>query len=155
MQNQAASGHVAIRQFSSKFRAVGSTAAVDARDNASTRHSSADRGVPIYWLGGAKLADDYQDFYDGSWDDERNPKNQRGQGRSARWTWTGSDHQGTEYSANNTGALGRGEWVAYGQLNGGACGPGPRIKSGVTIGRVRDGRRERTAIRVPIRRMGR
>ena len=25
-------------------------------------------GVPIYWLNGAKVADDYADFYDGSWD---------------------------------------------------------------------------------------
>ena len=39
---------------------------VDARDNTGTTHTSSNRGVPIYWLRGAKVADDYADFYDGS-----------------------------------------------------------------------------------------
>ena len=40
-------------------------AAKDARDNTSTTYTSSDKGVPIYWLGGAKVADEYEDFYDG------------------------------------------------------------------------------------------
>ena len=57
---------------------VGSTAAVDARDNTGTTYTNTDKGVPIYWLGGAKAADDYEDFYDGDWDDEVNDKNESG-----------------------------------------------------------------------------
>ena len=34
--------------------------------------------MPIYWLNGAKAADQYEDFYDGSWDDEANDKNESG-----------------------------------------------------------------------------
>ena len=34
-------------------------------------------GVPIYWLGGNKVADDYADFYDASWDSNI-PRNERG-----------------------------------------------------------------------------
>ena len=47
-----AAGHVAIRAHSSLFKVVGSTSAVDARDNTSTRYSSSDKGVAIYWLNG-------------------------------------------------------------------------------------------------------
>ena len=65
---------MAIRPYSSQFRVVGSTAAVDARDNTSTTG----RGVPIYWLNGAKVADHYADFYNGNWDDEANPKDKSG-----------------------------------------------------------------------------
>ena len=48
-----------------QFRALGSTADVDARDNTNT---AAGEGMPIYWVGGDKVADDYADFYDGTWD---------------------------------------------------------------------------------------
>ena len=63
-------GHPDIRQYSSLFKVLGSTASVNARDHTGTTGS----GVPIYWLngdslpGGGKVADSYGDFYDGSWD---------------------------------------------------------------------------------------
>ena len=57
---------------------VGCTAAVDARDNTATTYTATDKGVPVYWLNGAKAADEYEDFYDGSWDDEANDKNESG-----------------------------------------------------------------------------
>ena len=76
VQGRAAAGHSSIRSFSSKFRVVGSTGAVDARDNTSTTYTSADKGPPIWWLNGAKAADHYEDFYDGSWDNE-NARNER------------------------------------------------------------------------------
>ena len=60
----AGGGHASIRGFASQFRALISTAAVDARDNTATTGD----GVPIYWLNGDKVADNYADFYDGSWD---------------------------------------------------------------------------------------
>ena len=71
VQEQAAAGHSAIKAYSSQFRVVGSTRAVDARDNTGTTGT----GVPIYWLNGSKVADHYADFYNGSWDDEANPRN--------------------------------------------------------------------------------
>ena len=60
---------------SSGFRALVSTDATDARDNTLTTFVYSDDdddtndelGVPIYWLQGLKLADNYQDFYDGTW----------------------------------------------------------------------------------------
>ena len=65
VQNAAAGGHADIQEYSSGFRVVGSTEGDDARDNTDTRYTSSDKGVPIYWLGGNKVADNYEDFYDG------------------------------------------------------------------------------------------
>ena len=78
IQTRAAAGHTDIQDYSAGFRVVGCTAAVDARDNTSTTYTATDKGVPIYWLNGAKAADQYEDFYDGSWDDEANDKNESG-----------------------------------------------------------------------------
>ena len=74
VQGRAAAGHTDIRTHSAGFKAVVCTAADDARDNTRTTGT----GVPIYWLNGTKVADNYGDFYDGSWDDEANDKNESG-----------------------------------------------------------------------------
>ena len=76
VQGQAAAGHADIQDYSSWFRVVGSTADTDARDNTET--TSSDTAAAIYWLNGAKVADDYVDFYDQSWDDETNPRDRAG-----------------------------------------------------------------------------
>ena len=100
IQNLAAAGHTDIQSYSSAFNVVGSTVAVDARDNTGTTYTSSDKGVPIYWLNGNKVADQYQDFYDGGWDEEASMRDQRGSSVSppisAIGVWTGSDHDGTE-----------------------------------------------------------
>ena len=101
VQDRAAAGHSAIQAYSSGFRAVGCNSSVDARDNTETTYTSTDKGVPIYWLGGNKAADDYEDFYDGSWDDEANDKNESGTdgtdtSMSDNYPWTGCEHDGTE-----------------------------------------------------------
>ena len=57
-------GHPDIRAYASEFKVLGSSSTEDAR--AHTETTGAD-GVPIYWLNGAKLANDYGDFYDGTW----------------------------------------------------------------------------------------
>ena len=94
VQNAAASGHTAIQGYSSGFRAVGSTD---------------DTGVPIYWLGSNRLADDYEDFYDGDWDDEVNATKESGTSRpfdsstTANRPFAGSDHDGTGDSPNELG----------------------------------------------------
>ena len=112
VQNRAAAGHADIRDYSSAFKVVGCTADVDARDNTGTTHTSTDRGVPIYWLEGNKVADNYQDFYDGTWDDEANDRNESGNdahdtSQSANYPWTGCDHNGTESISGNSLALGK------------------------------------------------
>ena len=97
VQGRAAAGHSSIRPFSSKFRVVGSTSSVDARDNTSTTYTSSDKGPSIWWLNGAKAADNYEDFYDGSWD------NKAGHGRTesgggvndSTLIWTGTGNNGT------------------------------------------------------------
>ena len=100
VQEDAGGGHRDIQSRSSSFRALGSTGAVDARDNTATAHTADDRGVPIHWLNGPKAADDYADFYDGSWD-HRNPIRDDGGGSvtfgDSDYIWTGSGSDGTEY----------------------------------------------------------
>ena len=101
VQGRAAAGHTDIRTYSAGFRVVGCTAAVDARDNTSTTFTTEDKGVPIYWLNGAKVADEYEDFYDGSWDDEVNDKDESGTNGldtsvATNRPFTGCDHDGTE-----------------------------------------------------------
>ena len=82
-----------MANYASQFKVVGSTADTDARDNTETTGT----GVPIYWVNGNKLADGYSDFYDGSWDDETNIKDESGENRSSPLLiFTGSGNDGTE-----------------------------------------------------------
>ena len=97
VQGRAAAGHTGILSYSTGFRVVGCTNSVDARDNTSTTGT----GVPIYWLNGSKVADNYRDFYDSSWDDEANDKNESGANgpdtsQIANYPITGCNHNGTK-----------------------------------------------------------
>ena len=127
-------GHVDIQDYSSWFRVVGSTESTDARDNTNT--TSSDTGAFIYWLNGAKVADNYGDFYDGTWDDEANPRGANGAAitftSSNNHVWTGSNNNGTEaFHSGRSEALGTGP-VRSGRLNG-AGGP---LNSGNTYVRA-------------------
>ncbi len=129
VQTAAAAGHADIQQYNSGFRVVGSTADVDARDNTATTYTSADKGVAIYWLGGNKVADEYEDFYDETWDDEANAKDESGSDRSTSLgtdkPLTGSDHNGTEaFSGASSRALGASS-VQLGSPNSSTSGNGP------------------------------
>ena len=130
VQDRAAAGHAGIQAYSAGFRVVGCTAAVDARDNTSTTYTTADTGVPIYWLNGAKAADDYEDFYDGSWDDEANDKNESGTdgpdtSMVLNYPITGCGNDGTEaFSDLDSRALGTSH-VRIGQPNSSGSGHGP------------------------------
>ena len=65
VQTRAKTGHSAISDScGNRFKVVASTT-IHARDNTMTR--STDTGASIHWLNGAKVADDYADFYDGDW----------------------------------------------------------------------------------------
>ena len=79
------------RDFSGEFRALISTATVDARDNT----ASTGAGVPIFYLGGGRLADDYADFYDGSWQTPSCGRDESGEHICYGMVWTGSLADGT------------------------------------------------------------
>ena len=124
VQGAAAAGHADIQAYSAGFRTVASTADVDARDNTGTAYTDDQKGPPIYWLGGAQLADHYEDFYDGSWDEVATGRDEAGtsvsfpQYDSNNTVWTGSERDGTEAmgSNGNSSALGTGAPVV-GLLN--------------------------------------
>ncbi len=113
-------------------RAVVSTPGVSARLHTDTTWTETDRGVPIYWISGfktgAKVADDYADFYDGDWDDEANPSDGYGSAvvvSSDNQPWTGSANDGTELMEGGVSrALGQ-PLVGIGGLNSSTTGVGP------------------------------
>ena len=125
IQTAAAAGHTAIRAYADQFKVVGCTNARSAKANTETR--STDTDAPIYWLNGSKVAENYTDFYDGSWDDEVNDKNQAGSNgpntsMDANYPFTGCEHDGTTYSARY---LGHSVLVTVGRPNSSASGNGP------------------------------
>ena len=106
-----------IRAYHFHFRVLGSTADVDARDNTRTNPNDY-TSVPIYWMGGDKVADNYNDFYDGSWDSETWTASTGASSSNARNFWTGSNNDGTEsFTAGVSNALGAIS-VRRGTLNG-------------------------------------
>ena len=133
IQTRAAAGHTDIQAYSAGFRVVGCTAATDARDNTETTYTGTAKGVPIYWLNGAKAADEYEDFYDGSWDDEANDKNESGTdahdtSQTANWPWTGCNHNGTEFrqfAGTVSRGLGSNNDVRYGRPDSSTVDHGP------------------------------
>ena len=90
-------------------RALVSTPGVDARVRTDTTFTAGDKGVPIYWLRGTKVADDYEDFYDGSWDDVASPTDSTGAVTTVTTQpWTGSANDGTElFDGTESRAMGR------------------------------------------------
>ena len=83
------------------FRALVSVyQGLDARGNTLTRKPGVGgdpgSGSPIYWVKGQKVADDYADFYDGSWDSREARTSSGGLLLGdAIEIWTGSTHEGT------------------------------------------------------------
>ncbi len=117
VQGRAAAGHAAIRAYAGGFRAVGSTVFVNAQRNTCTR--GAGTGVRIHWLNGSKVADDYGDFYDGSWDDRTNPRFEDGTAApGTHVVFTGSYTNGT---AHYPDALGN-QRSRYGRVGAGQEG---------------------------------
>ena len=114
-------------------RALVSTPGVDARVRTDTTFTADDKGVPIYWLRGSKVADDYEDFYDGSWDDVASPRNSRGAVVTVTTQpWTGSSNDGTELFAGTVSlALGRTR-VGIAGLGSTTAGHGPLSGGDVT-----------------------
>ena len=80
-------------------RALISTRTVRARENTDTDTGA---GVPIWWLGGDKVADGYADFWDGSWD-SRASRGTHGDPRG-RLVWTGSGPGGSQWLGGYAGS---------------------------------------------------
>ena len=103
-------GHAAIREHAAMFRALACTQDVDARSHTGTTGGG---GVPVYWLNGGKVADDYADLYDGSWATNA-PRDERGEavpGNTVR-VFTGCASDGT---GEDGFELGHGWRVAIGR----------------------------------------
>ena len=129
VQGRAAAGHTDIQAYSSAFRVVGCTSDSDATANTGA-YNSAGTGVPIHWLNGNKVADDYPDFYDGSWDDEANDKNELGDNgpdtsQTANFPLTGCQDYGEEANLGGRSlALGQ-PTPRVGRPNSSATNAGP------------------------------
>ena len=104
VQTRAKAGHSAISDSCGNlFKVVGSTSSVDARVNTDTE--STDTAALIYWLTGAKVADDYADFYDGNWD-SRVVRSESGGAVGAVTVYTGSNQNGTKHTTQFLGGSG-------------------------------------------------
>ena len=127
-----------VSVIANTFRAVASSRHVDARVNTGTTYTTAEKGVPIYWANGGKVADDYEDFYDGDWDDEANARDEYGNLRALPdGVWTGSGHDGTElFDGTVSRAFGQGE-TGYGTPGSVTPGAGP-LYSGSSADRAEE-----------------
>ena len=114
VQTAAKAGHTAITDpCGDLFKAVASTSAVDARANTDTE--SSDTAASVWWLGGTKAADDYADFWDGTWD-SYGRRTEAGAGGASNLVYTGSDDDGTKH---NTDFLGSSAGWRIGDINTG------------------------------------
>ena len=100
-----------MQTYANDFTALVSTETVNARTNTLTRATDTD--APIYWVGrsgtvggSSRAADDYADFYDGTWQNSRIGRNESG-GISGFFTvlWTGTNTDGTPHATKFMGSL--------------------------------------------------
>ena len=97
------SGHPDIRAYGSHFRVLASTSSIDARDHTGTTYTVDDAGVPIYWLGGDKVAENYSDFYDGEWDSNASRDELGSAAGVNEEPFTGSKSDGTKFPGEHIG----------------------------------------------------
>ena len=93
VRGKVAAGHLNLRPYSSDFRALVSTATVAAIDHLEATGT----GVPVYWVNGAKLADDYPKFWDGGWDNQADTDRRNAAGAAS----DGSTRQHDPYTGTN------------------------------------------------------
>ena len=107
------------------FYPVASIRHIDARVITNTTYTNEDKGAPVYWVGGGKAADDYEDFYDGDWDDE-SARNVRGEPVPLPdGVWTGSTADGRELMDGGTSRAAGESRVGYGAPGSTVTGEGP------------------------------
>ena len=134
VQAAAKGGHAAISaSCGDRFKVLGSTATVDARENTDTE--STDTAAAIHWLGGAKVADDYADFYDGTWDDYGATDENGIANRTI--VFTGSNNDGTKHVTRFLGApLPMGSRGDHGSVQRGHPSQGQMLQAGDSSTRV-------------------
>ena len=124
-------------EYKSKFKALISTCRKDDENILRTvRHAinhvqMTGTGVPVYWVGGSKVADNYNDFWDGSWDNEAlaNLRDERGRAvrlgtgseNTSQRPWTGTT-QGGQSAATHCAGNPDSNYVVFGNP-GGSRGP--------------------------------
>ena len=116
VRTRAAAGVTAIQPYANDFTALVSTQTVNARANTLTRATDTD--VPIYWVRSGtvgaddRVADDYADFYDGSWATGGTGYSEIGSSKplSSHVVWAGSNPNGSTHS---TGYMGSSSGGAY------------------------------------------
>ena len=127
--------HMALQDFKGELRMLISTEHTDARDNTDTNTKTTGVGVPIYWVNsigqdgnidaGEKVADDYNDFYTGSWNSQAGRYlNGRPVGSTEK-ILTGSASDGEKDRGPPSGYAG-GSRVRFGQLQ-----PGQEMYAGL------------------------
>ena len=112
VSTRAAAGVTAMRTYADDFKALVSTASVNARANTLTRATDTD--VPIYWVrtgtvpAGSRVADDYADLYDGTWKTGAGGYDESGGtvGIDSDRFWTGMNTDGTTHATLFMGASG-------------------------------------------------
>ena len=110
VSNRAMAGVTAMRTYANDFTALVSTQTVNARANTLTRNTDTD--APIYWVRSGtvnannRVADDYADFYDGTWQNSANARTESGAFHSWFTTllWTGTNTNGTTHATRFLGA---------------------------------------------------
>ena len=123
-----ANTNVNLRPMKDHFRALVQpwNSAHHMKPNSRTRSTDLGASDPIYWLSGPKVADDYADFYDGSWDSSSGTVASNINGtvtNASTWSiWTGSKNDGTALSGCQVGD----SWTAFGKpvTLGSELGPG-------------------------------
>ncbi len=113
-----------------RFNAIISTQYDSARFNTRTRATDTD--APIWWVKGEKVADNYADFYDGSWD-SRIARNEYGTTPIIDYrVWTGSlsngHHPGTGYAGHFGVEVHRGHLTTGDPLNAGSTNSGAKYR---------------------------
>ena len=111
VQGRAAAGNTAIQTHSRGFRVLGSTQAVNARVNTCTQ--STDTDAAVYWLNGAKVADNYAGLYDGGWDSNADRLESGSQNTATgndAWVWTGTNSDGGTDGSGYLGHDGSGQF---------------------------------------------
>ncbi|MDE0374492.1 MAG: fibronectin type III domain-containing protein [bacterium] len=120
VQGAALDGHAAIRPYAGKFRVVGSTAAVDARDHTRTNPNDAGHpDVPIFWLNGQRVAANKAGFWSSTWENWAMSDRRFETGEpdtDSDWPWTGTLANGAKHSTNHLGIPGAGGPVVRGRF---------------------------------------
>ena len=110
VSTRALAGVTAMQAYANDFTALVSTQAVNARANTLTRATDTD--APIYWVRAGtvsasnRAADDYADFYDGTWQNSSSGRTESGNqyGFFIGRLWTGTNTNGTTHGTQFMGA---------------------------------------------------